>query len=136
MYDFLGCERSVILEPLIGEGTGHIDMFSKLVGPNTMLLGDYRESDDPMNAALLDRNARRIERFAQESAWPLEVIRVPMPRSRRSGAYPSYTNSLIVNDLVIIPVYPRQPRYEMEALEAYRRALGSEYSLVTLTLIE
>lgn len=131
-YDYLGCERSLILEPLIGEGTGHIDMFTKLVDPNTVLLGYYRDEDDPMNAALLERNAQRIEAFARELNWELNIIRIPMPRARRSGAYPSYTNSLIVNDLVVVPVYPQQSRYESEALESYRRALGNEYQIVTL----
>ena len=131
-YQFFGCEQSLVLEPLIGEGTGHIDMFSKLIGPNTMLMGYYRYEDDPMNAELLDRNVRRTESFAQESGWDLKIVRVPMPRSRRSGAFPSYTNSLIVNDLVIIPVYPQQNQYEVEALESYRQALGNDYQLVTL----
>lgn len=131
-YQYAGCERSLVLEPLYGEGTGHIDMFTKLMGPNTLLLGAYNESDDPMNADLLERNRQRIERFAQESDWALEVIRIPMPAVRRSGAYPSYTNSLIVNDLVIVPVYPSQDRYEGAALEAYQRALPSGYEVVTI----
>lgn len=131
-YQYVGCEASLVLEPLYGEGTGHIDMFTKLVGPNTLLLGDYKESDDPMNAVLLERNRQKIERFAQDLNWPLEIIRIPMPPARRSGAYPSYTNSLIINNLVIIPVYPSQDRYEGAAIEAYQRALPSEYEFVMI----
>jgi|GEM_PF-2460115 len=135
-YQYVGCERALVLEPLYGEGTGHIDMFTKLVGPNTLLLGAYNEGEDPMNATLLERNLERIERFAEASEWPLEVIRVPMPPARRSGAYPSYTNSLILNDLVVIPVYPSQDRYEGAALEAYQRAMPTGYELVTINADE
>jgi agmatine/peptidylarginine deiminase len=132
LYAYLGCERSLVLEPLYGEGTGHIDMFAKLLGPNTMLLGAYSERDDPMNAYLLERNAERIERFAADQGWPLEIVRVPMPRPRWGGVYPSYTNSLIINELVIVPIYPTQDGYEGAALEAYQRALPSGYELVTI----
>ena len=129
---YLGCEQSLVLEPLIGEGTGHIDMFTKLLSPDTLILGYYRYEDDPMNAELMERNLRRIQNFAQQTSWPLKVIRMPMPRARYSGAYPSYTNSLMVNDLVIVPIYPRQNRYEAEALKAYQDALGAEYQIVTI----
>ena len=59
-FAYLGCTQALVLEPLIGEGTGHIDMFVKLTGPNTMLLGEYDRRIDPMNRALLERNAQRI----------------------------------------------------------------------------
>lgn len=131
-YDYLGCEYSVILEPLYGEETGHIDMFSKLVGPNTMLVGEYSERDDSMNSYLLERNVQKIRRFAEQTDWPLEIIRIPMPAPRRSGAYPSYTNSLIVNDTVIIPIYPSQPQYERAAIAAYQRAFSRAYRFITL----
>ena len=55
-----------------------------------------------------------------------------MPPSRNSGAYPSYTNSLIVNDLVIVPVYDQQRQYEMEAIEAYRQALSNTYEVTLI----
>ena len=128
-YEYLGCTQALVLEPLIGEGTGHIDMFAKLTGPNTLLLGEYDRSVDPMNRALLERNAQRIEDFAQQNDWPLEIVRIPMPAPRRSGAYPSYTNSLIVNDLVIVPVYPSQRRFQTQAQDAYQKAFSNLYEI-------
>ena len=129
-YEYLGCTQALVLEPLIGEGTGHIDMFAKLTGPNTMLLGEYDRSIDPMNRALLERNAQRIEAFAQQNNWPLEIVRIPMPAPRRSGAYPSYTNSLIVNDLVIVPIYPSQRQFQSQAQDAYQEAFSNLYEIV------
>ena len=105
-------------------------MFAKLTGPNTMLLGEYDRRIDPMNRALLERNAQRIKAFAQQNDWPLEIIRIPMPAPRRSGAYPSYTNSTIVNDLVIVPVYPSQRQFQVQAQEAYQRAFPDLYDIV------
>ena len=46
-----------------------------------------------------------------------------MPGPRYGGTFPSYTNSLIFNDTVVIPVYPIDQRFEAEALTVYQRAL-------------
>ena len=131
-YEYLGCTQALVLEPLIGEGTAHIDMFAKLTGPNTMLLGEYSDQIDPMNRAILDRNYQRIQDFARKTDWSLEIIRIPMPAPRSSGAYPSYTNSLIVNDLVIVPIYPSQPQFEAEALRAYQQAFSDQYDIAVI----
>ena len=91
--NYFGCDSTVVLQRLEGEGTGHVDMFAKFLSPNVLLLGEY-DQYDPANAAILDANAERLERFAAERDWPLQIIRIPMPYGA-GGVYRSYTNSLI-----------------------------------------
>ena len=119
--DYFGCRQTIVLERLVREGTGHVDMFAKFLDPNTILVGEYGRSD-PQNAALLDRNVERLESFALDNDWPLEIVRIPMPAGG-NGVYRSYTNSLIVNDAVIVPTYRGDRRFEAEALEIYRSAM-------------
>ena len=127
---YFGCRRTIVLERLAREGTGHVDMFAKFLSPNTILVGDYDEMD-PENAALLDRNVARLQDFASENSWSLNVVRIPMPAGG-NGVYRSYTNSLIVNDLVIVPTYRGDRRYEDEALEIYRNSMSAGYTVVGL----
>ena len=48
------------------------------------------------------------------------------------GVYRSYTNSLIVNNAVIVPIYEGDRRYEEEALQVYRNALSAGYEIYPL----
>ena len=127
---YFGCRRTIVLERLEREGTGHVDMFAKFLSPDTILVGAYDQTD-PQNAALLDRNVARLQDFAAANDWDLNIVRIPMP-SGGNGVYRSYTNSLIVNDLVIVPTYRADRRYEAEALRIYRGAMSAGYTVVGL----
>ena len=128
--NYFGCERTLVLERLAGEGTGHIDMFAKFVSPTTVLVGEYDPRFDPTNAAILDRNVERILALNDQGA-NLRVLRIPMPPGV-GDVYRSYTNSTIFNDRVIVPVYPADTRYEAAALEVYRNAMPAGYEIVTV----
>ena len=80
---------------------------------------------------MLDRNVERLERFARDNDWALNIVRIPMPAGS-NGVYRSYTNSLIVNDTVIVPTYRADRRYEAQALEVYRNSMPAGYSIVTV----
>lgn len=127
---YFGCSSTIFLERLAREGTGHVDMYAKFLSQDTILVGEYDETD-PQNAALLDRNVERLRSFAEANAWPLNIVRIPMPLGG-NGVYRSYTNSLIVNDVVIVPTYRADTRYEAQALEIYRNALPAGYTVVGL----
>jgi len=131
LRDYFGCTESLILEVMNGEGTGHIDMFAKFASRDTVLVGSYLPSDDPVNATILDRHAARLAAIELADGTSLRVVRVPMPRPEYP-VYRSYTNSLIVNDTVLVPVYRADREYEAEALAAYREAFGSGYEIVTI----
>jgi len=93
--EYYNCEKVVMLEslrPTTGQRTGgiidHIDMFMTLLSPEVVLMGDYNyqteeglyltrsangDPDDPVNAAILDRNAALMEELGYT------VVRIPMP---------------------------------------------------------
>ncbi len=119
----LGIDSLVILEPLHGEPTGHVDMFACFTGPDTVLVGQYDPKEDPENAALLDRNAA-ILAGCRTSAGPLRVIRIPMP-GHRDGIWRTYTNVIFANRLLLVPTYPTaDPTNTQRVLEIYRRLLA------------
>jgi agmatine/peptidylarginine deiminase len=100
----------------VADGTGHIDMFSKLLGESAVLVG--RDAGGP-HAAMLDDAARRYE------AMGLTVERVDMARNPdvdpRARDLQTYTNALFIGRVAIVPQYD-SPALDEAALEAYRRA--------------
>lgn len=110
------------LPPLKTGMTDHSDMFATFTSPDTILLGKYEASEDPVNAALLDRAAAAM-RGLDTGVGPLKVERIPMP-PHRDGIWRTYTNAVYANDVVVVPTYAGvDDRIEREALDTYRRLL-------------
>ena len=119
---YLGIDELVLLEPMIGEKTGHVDMFSTFVAPNVVLVGQYDPKVDRYNAPVLDRNAERLEGLATRNG-PLKVVRIPMPR-RSSGWWYTYTNVIYINGRVLVPSFSDvDPAVEQQAMDIYRREM-------------
>ena len=123
LRDYLGCETTTVLYPLEEEGTTHSDMFAKLLPGNKMLLGDYTSSQDAENAAILDANAEILEAATMNDGSKLQVIRIPMPSNSNRQVWRTYTNSLFVNGVNLIPVYTDNTTYESQALEIWKSAM-------------
>ena len=70
--DRLGCDTTIWLDPLIGEGTGHVDMYFTFVDADNAIVGSFTPEEDPANASLLDAQAETLESYG------LTVHRVPM----------------------------------------------------------
>ena len=113
--DYFGCQTTLILPALIGEGTGHVDMFATISGPGQVIVGDYAYNDDPDNSSQLDQVAVTLRNAG------FSVRRVPMP-ANWDGNYRSYTNSLAVGNRVLVPVYSDDTRYQSQALAGFRAA--------------
>ncbi len=124
--DYVGCRHMTFVGPLPDEGTTHIDMFSKvlnqdtiLVGFSTLELGAWRDEIDALDAAA---ETYRTTPKPGGGAW--HIARVPMSfgfegygwNSKR--VYYTHTNSLIVNNQVLVPTYGRGT--DETALQAYR----------------
>ncbi len=119
----LAQQELVVLEPLAGEGTGHVDMFLTFPAVDAAVVGRYDPKDDPVNAAILDRNARRLA-GKLTSRGPMKVYRVPMP-SRDGGVWRSYTNVVLLPRTILVPTYRGQnPRIEREAMKVLATASG------------
>ena len=68
----LGCDTTLWLDPLYGEGTGHVDMYFTFVDADNAIVGSFTQEEDATNAALLDQQAETLE------AAGITVHRVPM----------------------------------------------------------
>lgn len=119
----IGAREIVVLEPLVGEPTGHVDMFATFTGPNTVVVGQYSLEEDAENAAVLDRNAARLAAVTT-SQGRLRVERIPMGR-KDDGIWRTYTNCIYANGVLVIPAYHAggdNGRLE-QAYACYRRLL-------------
>lgn len=130
LKQYLGFDQLVVLEPLSGEPTGHVDMFATFVSAKTVVVGAFDPSRDPVNAKILNRNAARLA-DVRTSMGALRVVRIPMPRRGRT-VWPTYTNVLFADGLLLIPSYKGLPQInEKAAIEVYRRELP-DWMLATI----
>jgi agmatine/peptidylarginine deiminase len=122
---YMGLSRYVKMNTLPYDGIHHIDMHMKLLDEETLLVGQYPAgvSDGPQ----IELNLQYIlTNFQTCFGKPYKVVRILMPPSS-SGQYPpnssyfTYTNSLIVNKTVIVPVYGFSQ--DTTALRIYREAM-------------
>ncbi len=108
---FFGVQKIIFLKSLNSDGTGHLDMFCKLLNDTTCIIGEYENADAcaPGNYHILNHNAEKIALEKNGKGEKITVFKVPMPavRSKKRGGYItySYTNSLICNKKVLIPHY-------------------------------
>jgi agmatine/peptidylarginine deiminase/tetratricopeptide (TPR) repeat protein len=117
-----GATQIVYLDRLDGEKTGHVDIFAAFTAADTVVVGDY-SGVDPVNAAILDRNAARLSKVVTASG-PLRVERLPMPPRGRDHFGGTYTNVVFANGVLLVPTYPDAPRdTEEQVLATYRRLL-------------
>jgi agmatine deiminase len=103
---FNATRRIVLKDPSL-DATGHVDMFSKLVDTRTVLVAQY--DADEVDHATLEANAATLAAASNGAGEPLNVVRIRQPDVYYEGlvnpVVRTYTNSLIVNDRVIVPVY-------------------------------
>ena len=121
MREYAGCRQIVSLIRPKGLGTGHIDMFAKLMDSNTVIVGAYDPALQAENAALLDEDVALLEAVTTEGGESLQILRIPLPWDE-SGIWYTYTNSLIVNDTVLVPVYSKFKDLQEQALAVYETA--------------
>ncbi len=122
LKDRTGAEKVVVLERLVGEPTGHVDMFATFTAPDTVVVGQYSPDEDAENAAILDRNAKRLASI-RTLVGPLRVERIPMGR-KDDGVWRTYTNCIYANSVLAVPYYRGgDPVRFQQALACYRRLL-------------
>ncbi len=134
--NYMGCNTVTVVPPIPDEGTTHIDMFSKVLNQDTILVGysktewgaQQREIDQLNAAAEVYRNSPK----ADGNKW--SIIRIPMsfetyndPDWGDYRVYYTHTNALLVNNYALIPFYGRGT--DMEAKRIYEQALP-EYTVV------
>jgi len=116
--DYLGCEQLILVPVLLNEGTGHIDMHVKIVGPHTALVGQFPETDANYERAEqaaaiiaaatdLEGEPYTVVRVGEATGWTLSVL----------ATFYTYTNGQLVDEVVLVPQYDRPA--DAEALAVY-----------------
>lgn len=120
--EYCGLDTLILLTPMQHDGTGHKDMFSKLLNDSTWIVGYYETptAGAGNNYTILNQNAAMLENLISPTGNPYHVERILMPPYSGGITY-TYTNSLIVNDLVLVPVYGFDT--DAEALALYEELM-------------
>jgi agmatine/peptidylarginine deiminase len=122
LEDYYGFSQPVMLEPLLGHRTLHVDMFAAFVSPHVAVVAACDPRSDEASAAALDRNARTLSRLHTRDR-PVRVERIPMP-PYRGGACRTYTNVLFASGRLLVPHYADvDPGLERAALAVYASLL-------------
>ncbi|MBN1296154.1 agmatine deiminase family protein [bacterium] len=124
LESYCGCETVHVLDRL-EDGTGHIDMFAKLLDADTMLMGQYDPGDPEYT--VLENNAAAVAALVASTGEPYEVVRIPMPGS--PSAYWTYSNSIIVNEHVFVPTY--NDPLDAVAMAVYQAAMP-DHTIVSI----
>ena len=132
---FLGAQRYYALVDPTGTYIGHIDCWGKFLSDNTLLLAET--SDETINKDLTEIGRFLTDCYANDGMGsPLTVKRVKCPDiyvpdgGAGCATTAPYTNSLILNKCVYVPV--ADEKYEKEnkaALEVYKEAYPPEYKI-------
>ncbi|MBN2694527.1 agmatine deiminase family protein [bacterium] len=135
--EYMGCKTVTFVEPIPDEGTTHVDMFSKVINQNTIMVGtskaEYGATEEEI--AHLNAVAEVYKNSPKPGGGQWNIIRIPMTfetyhddyYNEDFRVYYTHTNSLVVNSHAIIPIYGRGT--DEEALNIYREALP-EYTVV------
>jgi len=125
MNAYLGINNYFVLADPLDEYIKHIDCWGKFLSPGKVLIGQVPESDyryDDFEAA-----ANFFKNTTSSYGKPYEVFRVYTP-----GTPPStpYTNSLILNNKVFVPLTGSQ--WDDEAIASYEEAMPG-YEIIGIT---
>ncbi len=116
-----GCTRTLLLPTPPGDTLGHVDMVVMFLDASTLLVAQTAPGA-PWHAEL-DALADQLSRIPSADGRPYRVERVTAAAVPAAGErFWSYTNSLVVNDAVIVPLFGREP-YDANALATLRRLM-------------
>ena len=111
--EYLGIIEYHIVPDANGEYIQHIDCWAKLLAPNVLLIREV-----PSTHSQYDELEAAADYFSSQNSsygTPFEVVRIHTPNNE------SYTNSLIVNNKVLIPLEGTE--WDDDALEIYQEAM-------------
>ena len=124
MQDYFGTETYVALQPLVDDPSSsptalvHIDMQAKLLAPGLAVVISVPQGHTYYNR--LEANVSVLESLSLANGQDLEVFRLPIHTSGTSPVY-TYSNSLIANDVVLLPVYGYSE--DQDAIDSYSALL-------------
>jgi agmatine deiminase len=102
MIDYMGIAQYNIIPDVSTEGIHHIDCWAKLLNEETILVKEVWP-DHPDYAAI-EANAATLGTLTNCFGRPYNIIRVYCGKIRQNTAA-AYTNSLILNNKVYVPIF-------------------------------
>jgi agmatine deiminase len=126
VQDFNGVNDYIKLPKLPYDGIHHLDMHMRFIDEETIIIGEYPEgvADGPQ----IEANIQYIlNNWLTPFGNPYKIIRIPMPPDQfgrypdNNGFYRTYTNSIFVNETILVPTYDEQ--YDTTALRIYEENL-------------
>ena len=108
-------------------------MFATFVSPLDVVVAQLDPRADPVNAAILDRNAKVLKDLTVGEE-KVRVHRMPFP-PRKGDSWSSFTNVIFANDLLLLPVFDDDPpNYVNRAKSIYEQLLpGWEVDTIDIT---
>ena len=125
-------DRMVFLHPLSPESTKHVDMFATFLAPDLIVVAAVDPRRDPANARTLDQNAALLKTVTVDGQ-PMRVERIQIP-PRQDKYWSPYTNVILGNELLLMPVYDSDPPALVSAAMATYRRLLPGYHVDTINL--
>ncbi|MEE9440580.1 MAG: agmatine deiminase family protein, partial [Candidatus Thermoplasmatota archaeon] len=113
VLDYLGIHTYHVVPDVNGQYIEHIDCWAKYLAPDTIMIREV-----PQSHSQYDEIEAAVDYFeSQTSSYdtPYEVVRVYTPNDQ------PYTNSLILNDKVLVPITGSQ--WDDDAIESYENAM-------------
>jgi agmatine/peptidylarginine deiminase len=120
-------------------GTGHIDMWSKLIDEETIIVSEYPSAVTAIDKTIIEDNVSLYNTKTSVYGSPFKIVRLPMPLADNGSFYTScnqidndargFVNGLFVNKTLIVPIYSNEnspaanQAYDEAALDLIREAL-------------
>ena len=111
LQNYLGAKRLLWVEQdnLAGDDTdAHIDTLARFCDANTIAYTSCDDEQDPHYQGLKNMEAQ-LKRFTTEAGEPYRLVALPLPKAifdEDGRPLPAnYSNFLIINDAVLVPVY-------------------------------
>ncbi|MFP4556443.1 MAG: agmatine deiminase family protein [Bacteroidales bacterium] len=115
LSSYMGIEKIVTLSAMHDDYWGHIDMQMKLLNDTIMVISSVNDQSDP-NFQILENNFNTINSLQAPNGKSYHIQRLP-----KADDWKTYTNSLILNNKVIVPVYDHPN--DQVALDIYESLL-------------
>ncbi len=122
-------------------GTGHIDIYAKLIDENTLAMVDYSPAINHDDLDEWKANLEKFQNVKDGNGKKMNIRLVPMPRTEAGnvqtdceGDQRTYLNGLFVNKNYIMPIQsdPAKPSpSDVEAIEAFKKAMPG-YNILTV----
>ena len=115
-----------VLDPLPSDGNRHLDMLAYIASPISVILPEIVGTPDPNDYEEVKKAREKFE------SWGFDIYKVETLIFQKPPPVPmylvfSYTNALVINDIVIVPQYydsnPNSPCHIQQLIELDNKAL-------------